>query len=125
MLKKFWDFIAKSIESKIGGKISATRISSYLILGSILTTTAVYLAIDIVNAFHKWSCDEYYVIPTEHIIFFGMILTHHLALLGINKAAETKQANGLPKIDGVPEKIDKKKDISTSEDEMDSSSTSV
>lgn len=93
MLKNFWGYIIKSIESGIGGKISTTRISSYLILGSILTTTAIYLSIDVVNAFKMWQKDSTYIIPSEHIVVFGMILTHHLALLGINKTAETKQIN--------------------------------
>ena len=93
MLKNFWDFVSKSLLTKVGGKISTTRIQSYLILGSILTATAVFLVIDIVNAVEKWNLNEMYTVPTEHITLFGMVLAHHLALLGINKNSETKTAN--------------------------------
>ena len=91
IFKKFWEHVEKSILAGISNKVSTTRISSYLILGSILTTGLVYLIIDIVNAIIKWSNGETFIISTEDLFFFGMILTHHLALLGINKNAETKQ----------------------------------
>jgi hypothetical protein len=91
IFKKFWEYVEKSILAGISNKVSTTRISSYLILGSILMTGLVYLIIDIVNAIIKWSNGETFIISTEDLIFFGMILAHHLALLGINKNAETKQ----------------------------------
>jgi len=91
VFKKFWEYVEKSILAGISNKVSTTRISSYLILGSILMTGLVYLIIDIVNASIKWSNGEIFIISTEDLIFFGMILAHHLALLGINKNAETKQ----------------------------------
>jgi len=91
VFKKFWEYVEKSILAGISNKVSTTRISSYLILGSILTTGLVYLIIDIVNATIKWSNGEIFIVSTEDLIFFGMILAHHLALLGINKNAETKQ----------------------------------
>lgn len=91
VFKKFWEYVEKSILAGISNKVSTTRISSYLILGSILMTSLVYLIIDIVNAVIKWSNGETFIISTEDLIFFGMILAHHLALLGINKNAETKQ----------------------------------
>lgn len=91
VFKKFWEYVEKSILAGISNKVSTTRISSYLILASILTTGLVYLIIDIVNAIIKWSNGEIFIISTEDLIFFGMILAHHLALLGINKNAETKQ----------------------------------
>jgi hypothetical protein len=91
VFKKFWEYVEKSISAGISNKVSTTRISSYLILASILTTGIVYLTIDIVNAIIKWSNGETFIISSEDLIFFGMILAHHLALLGINKNAETKQ----------------------------------
>ncbi len=72
------------------GKTSSSRISSYFILGSILTTSLVFIVIELVNAIIVWNTGEPYVIPSEHIVIFGMILAHHLTLLGINKNAETK-----------------------------------
>ena len=91
ILKKFWEYVEKSLIAGISNKVSTTRISSYLILGSILATTIVYLIIDIVNAIIKWSHGQVFIISAESIVFFGMVLAHHLALLGINKNAETKQ----------------------------------
>jgi hypothetical protein len=91
ILKNFWEYIEKSIISGVSKKVSTTRISSYLILGSILTTTFIYLIIDIVNAIIKWSKGEIFIISSESLVLFGMVLAHHLALLGINKNAETKQ----------------------------------
>lgn len=91
ILKAFWEYIQRSVLTGISNKVSTTRISSYLILGSILTTGLVYLLIDIVNAIIKWSHGQIFIISTEDLVFFGMILAHHLTLLGINKNAETKQ----------------------------------
>lgn len=91
ILKKFWEYVEKSLIAGISNKVSTTRISSYLILGSILATTIVYLIIDIVNAIIKWSHGQVFILSAESIVFFGMVLAHHLALLGINKNAETKQ----------------------------------
>ena len=91
ILKKFWEYLERSLLSGASNKISTTRISSYLILGSILITTLIYLLIDVVNAIIKWSHGQIFTISAESIVFFGMVLAHHLALLGINKSAETKQ----------------------------------
>lgn len=111
ILKKFWEYIEQSIFSGISKKVSTTRISSYLILGSILTTSAIYLIIDIVNAIIKWSKGEIFVVSAESLVFFGMILTHHLALLGINKNAETKQH--LDALNSLKESKGKKKTSAT------------
>jgi hypothetical protein len=115
VFKKFFEYVEKSILGGISNKVSTTRISSYLILGSILTTGLIYLLIDIVNATIKWNKGEIFIISTEDLIFFGMILTHHLALLGINKTAETKQYTDLIKIN--KENVDlAKKDSEITED---------
>jgi hypothetical protein len=106
--KKFWEYVEKSILAGISNKVSTTRISSYLILGSILTTGLVYLIIDIVNAAIKWSNGEIFIVSTEDLIFFGMILAHHLALLGINKNAETKQYMDLLKSSNTNKETAKK-----------------
>lgn len=106
--KKLWEYIGKSIFTGISNKVSTTRISSYLILGSILTTGLVYLLIDIVNAIILWNKGKIFILSTESIVFFGMVLTHHLALLGINKNAETKQYLDLIKNTKNTEEVVKK-----------------
>jgi hypothetical protein len=98
VFRKFWEYVEKSTLGGVSNKVSTTRISSYLILGSILATGFVYLLIDVINAIIKWHKGEVFIISTEDLIFFGMILTHHLTLLGINKNAETKQYTDLIKI---------------------------
>jgi hypothetical protein len=89
IFKKIGNAIELSTQSK-EGKTSSTRISSYFILGAIVLISLLFIAIEIVNAIIMWKNGAPYVIPGEHIAIFGMILTHHLALLGINKTAETK-----------------------------------
>jgi len=89
IFKKIANGIGMSTQSK-EGKISSTRISSYFILGAIVLISLLFVTIEIVNAIMMWRTGVPYVIPGEHIAIFGMILTHHLALLGINKTAETK-----------------------------------
>lgn len=88
IFKKIFDFIAKSVIKE--GQVSSSRISSYFILGSILTTTLLFVIIEAVNASILWSAGAPYVMPNEHIVIFGMMLAHHLTLLGINKSSETK-----------------------------------
>ena len=88
MFKKLIEYIGKSITKD--GKVSSTRVSSYFILGAIVLISIVFVSIEVVNSIIMWKTGMPYAIPGEHIAIFGMILTHHLALLGINKAAETK-----------------------------------
>lgn len=81
-------YIGKSISKD--GQVSSTRIASYFILGGILTSIGIFISVEAVNAIVMWKQGLAYVIPNEHIVLFGMILAHHLTLLGINKNAETK-----------------------------------
>jgi hypothetical protein len=91
MQSNFWIYIAQSIKSPTG-KVSITRISSYFILATILIGTLILFGIDVSNAIISYRKNEIYTIPNEHLWAFGMVLAHHLALLGINKTAETKEA---------------------------------
>lgn len=87
LITKFLSIIKKSCLKN--NNISSTRISSYIILFTILLfcvyflTMSVYIVIYNVNA----------TIPNETIIIFASLLAHQLSLLGINKFAETKQIN--------------------------------
>jgi hypothetical protein len=123
VFRKFWEYVEKSTLGGVSNKVSTTRISSYLILGSILTTGLIYLLIDIVNAIIKWHKGEVFIISTEDLIFFGMILTHHLTLLGINKNAETKQYTDLIKINKENVDLTKKDSETLEEEEVQSSIT--
>ena len=83
-------YIGESVYDKKGGKISSTRMASYFILGGILTSMLLLVGIELINAIIMWKQGLGYVIPGEHITIFGMVLAHHLTLLGINKYAERK-----------------------------------
>ena len=89
MFKKLMSKIKDSIVDRFG-KVSHTKISSYIILCSIVLTSLIFLIIDIANAITMWKSGEVYSIPASHITIFGMILTHHLFLLGIKKDSENK-----------------------------------
>jgi len=89
IFQKIAEYIGKSILGK-DGKVSSSRMSSYFILGSIILTSILFVVIELVNAIILWKTGMPYTIPSEHIVIFGMVLAHHLTLLGINKNAETK-----------------------------------
>lgn len=90
IFKKIFELIGQSIYDKKDGKVSSTRMSSYFILGGILTAVLTFIGIDVVNAAVAIMNKGFYEIPANHIILYGMTLAHHLALLGINKNSETK-----------------------------------
>jgi len=85
---KILNLIRQSVYDKKDGKISSTRMSSYFILGAILTAAGVFIGIDIVNAIVALYNKGFYEVPANHIVLYGMTLAHHLTLLGINKSAE-------------------------------------
>lgn len=88
MFNKIFSLIGKSVYDKKDGKVSSTRMSSYFILGAILTAAGVFIGIDIVNAIVAIMNKGFYEVPANHIVLYGMTLAHHLTLLGINKNAE-------------------------------------
>jgi len=83
IMKNFIKIIRKSISSP-GGKESSTRIAGYFMLIVILIFSITFLGIEIYTAIQTNH------ISNEAIIIFGMILAHHLTLLGINKYSESK-----------------------------------
>jgi len=88
IFNKTMSYISKSITKD--GKVSSTRVASYFILAGIITSISIFAGVEIVNAIVTWKEGIAYVTPNEHIVIFGMVLAHHLTLLGINKTAETK-----------------------------------
>lgn len=80
----------ESAYHKKGGKVSSGRMSSYFILGVIVAAATTFIGIDIANAIIAIINKGFYEIPANHIVLYGMTLAHHLALLGINKNAETQ-----------------------------------
>ena len=78
-MKNFFNIFKKSIFSP-NGKESSTRISSYIILLIIVIFSFSFISLEWMNI----------NISNESIVIFGMILTHHITLLGINKYHENK-----------------------------------
>lgn len=104
-MKEILNYIKQSIYDK-DGKVSATKISSYVILGGILTNSAVFIGIDIVNAILSWNKGLSYIIPPSHIGIFSLILTHHLILLGLKKMGEQPPVQPDSKVPDNPDSID-------------------
>lgn len=90
IISRIFSYIGSSVYDKKGGKVSSTRMASYFILGGILTLMALVVGIELINAIIMWNQGLAYVISGEHITIFGMVLAHHLTLLGINKHAERR-----------------------------------
>jgi uncharacterized membrane protein YidH (DUF202 family) len=79
------NIVKKSILSP-NGKESSTRIATYIILLLVVIFSILFFLIELYHAYKNGG-----IISNEIIIVFGMLLTHHLTLLGINKYNETKQ----------------------------------
>jgi hypothetical protein len=102
-LKKNFSIIAKSVLNA-AGKVSHIRVSSYYILASILFAGIVFAGIEIGNAIVTWNKGggETYEVPTPHIVIFGMILSHHLVLLGLKKSGEKDVLTNTPPTPPTP-----------------------
>lgn len=78
-MRKFIEIIRKSINGP-DGKKSSTRIAFYVMLVLIVCLTITLTVMAILGI----------IIPNEMLIVFGSLLTHQLALIGINKNFEAK-----------------------------------
>lgn len=108
-MKKLFKRIDESLYDSMG-KVSHTKISSYIILLGIYVSSLVFLIIDIVNAGITWADGKTYEIPGPHIGIFTLLLGHHLALLGIKKYSENKnfkengaKVKGSDDVDSLPD----------------------
>jgi undecaprenyl pyrophosphate phosphatase UppP len=82
-LNKILNIIKISCEKN--NSVSSTRIIAYIITVLVIIITILSLGAGIYIAISTK------VIPNEIVIILGMLLTHQLTLLGINKYHETKQ----------------------------------
>lgn len=89
LLGRFFSMLRQSVLDRTG-KTSSSRISSYFVLFSIILSSISFAVIEMVNAAVKWSAGDTYEIPVAHITLFGMILSHHLFLLGIVKNSKSE-----------------------------------
>lgn len=80
MFKKLLSLIKQSSYDKLG-KVSSARLSSYIVLASIILNCIIFMGIEVTNAIIVWRQGLTYTVPSEHIIIFSLVLTHHIALL--------------------------------------------
>lgn len=77
------------------GKLSSGRISSFLILGSILLSNCSFVIVDLTNLIHLLAVQgKTYEIPGMHLALYSATLAHHLALLGIKMNSKSEPAPG-------------------------------
>lgn len=62
-------------------KHSSTRLQSYIVLLPILLMTIIFVIIEIWQFIHSITYGIDYNISSEIIVVFGMLLSHHLAIL--------------------------------------------
>jgi fumarate reductase subunit D len=72
--------IAESVDGT-SNKVSSSRVQSYIILFPILLMVLVFLIIEIWAFGHAIDHGMDYKLSSEIIIVFGMMLSHHLAIL--------------------------------------------
>ena len=82
--------MARINQSTIGdNNVSSVRIQSYIILLPILIMTAIFLIIEIWDFIYTISSKGDYTISTEIIVIFGMLLSHHLAVMFSRKNSQS------------------------------------
>lgn len=85
VLKKILNIIKQSASRT--HEYSSARVTSYIILTLIILMTLYFIIVGI----YIVVADKTTIIPNEMVVVYGMLLTHQLTLLGINKYHETKQ----------------------------------
>jgi uncharacterized oligopeptide transporter (OPT) family protein len=80
--------IAESVDTQ-GNAISSVRLQSYIILFPILMMVLVFLIIEIWSFAHAIQHGDEYKLSSEIIIVFGMMLSHHLAILFSRSKSQT------------------------------------
>ena len=84
-MKLFGKLMPASVKDN-AGNVSSTRIQSYHILRMIYGFAAFMVVSEIILMIQHGSTQ----VSSQFMIAFGGLLTHHLALLGINKNSKTE-----------------------------------
>lgn len=81
-MNSLWTRLIAKISASIStSEISSVRIQSYIILLPIILMSIVFVIIEVWSFIHAIYNDKSYVLSNEIIVVFGMILSHHLAIL--------------------------------------------
>jgi len=82
-MKQFIQSVLLKIANSVASDnlVSSTRVQSYIILLPILIMVITFLIIEMWSFIHAIKNGVEYKLSSEIIIVFGMILSHHLAIL--------------------------------------------
>ncbi len=91
-------------------KNSSSRIQSYILLAPILAMTLIFIIIEVWQFIHCINIGKDYYISSEIIIIFGMILSHHLALVFSRKNSQSiKEIKGAEETKEEPAELEEGK----------------
>lgn len=97
-MKIFGKLIPESVKDN-AGNVSSTRIQSYHILKMIYGFAIFIVISEIVLMIQNGNTQ----LSSQFMIAFGGLLTHHLALLGINKNSKSEPSADFLKVDASKE----------------------
>ncbi len=89
VLKKIVDLINSSVDS--GTSVSSVRVQSYLIIPMIILFVLTFITIEIWSFAHGINTGKEYHISNEIIVIFGMMLSHHLAILFSRSKSQSRK----------------------------------
>lgn len=72
-----------------GNKHSSSRIQSYIVLAPIILMALIFLGFEITAFAFCIYAGKTYIISSEIIIIYGMLLSHHLALVFSRKTSQS------------------------------------
>ena len=94
LFKSIFSTIYKSVDGS-SNTVSSVRVQSYLLLLPILLMSFCFIGIEVWSFLHSKKTGGIYHISNEIIVVFGMVLSHHLALLfNRNKAQSIAEIKG-------------------------------
>jgi hypothetical protein len=101
-MKKFISkILSKIASSSIQGNATSTpRVQSYIILVPILLMSTIFMGFEVSHLIYCLYTAKDYAISAEIIIIFGMLLSHHLALIfsrGKSQSITDIKGTGSPK----------------------------
>ncbi len=85
-INKIFSKIALSV--LIDNQHSTPRIQSYIVLLPILFMTLIFVIIEVWSFIHSITCGADYHISSEILVVFGMLLSHHLAIIFSRKKSQ-------------------------------------
>lgn len=92
-----------SLSTHQGKKVSTSRVQSFIILIPILVFSFSYLIFGYISFIFSLYKGIPFVISTESIVIFGMLLSHHLALVFSRRSSQSIEEIKGQKKDSIDE----------------------